>query len=85
MSALERQSQIIQDLIIRAPHLGLQIDRVHQVGDETPDTHIFTLNCSCRDVVNIGFDQGKEGEWVMKALNTVRLHAQAKHSETEVN
>jgi hypothetical protein len=84
MSALDRQTQIVQDLIIRAPHLGLQIEGVQQVGDQTPDTHMFTLSCSCQDWVYLGFDQGKEGEWVMKALNTIRSHATAKHEGQNV-
>jgi hypothetical protein len=53
MSALERQTQIVRDLIIRAPQLGLQIERVEQVRDENPDMHFFTLSCSCREFFDI--------------------------------
>jgi hypothetical protein len=81
MSALDRQTQIVHDLIIRAPHLGMQLERVEQVGDETPDFHIFTLSCSCGEFVDVEFEQNKEGMWVMSALNTIRAHAEAKHPE----
>lgn len=83
MTARERQTEIVQCLIDRS-RLGMQIDRVHQAGNETPDSHIFTLSCGCGDVVNMGFDQGKDGEWVMKALNTVRSHAQSKHAGAKI-
>lgn len=83
MSAIERQTQIVQDHIVRAPHLGLQIEGVQEVGDQTPDSHIFTLSCSCEDFVHLGFDQGKEGMWVMTALNTIRSHAQQKHPDAK--
>jgi hypothetical protein len=82
MSSRDRQTQIVQDLIIRSPHLGLQIEGIEQVGDETPDHHVFTLSCSCREFIEVEFEQGKEGMWVMTALNTIRSHAQAKHPES---
>jgi hypothetical protein len=82
MSALDRQTQIVHDLIIRAPHLGMQIERVEQVGDESPDMHFFTLSCSCGEFFDIEFEQGKEGMWVMTTLNTIRSHAQAKHADS---
>ena len=82
MSALDRQTQIVRDLIIRASQLGLQIERVEQVGDETPDMHFFTLSCSCGEFIDLEFEQDKEGMWVMTALNTIRAHAQAKHPES---
>jgi hypothetical protein len=55
------------------------IERIHQAGNETPDSHIFTLSCPCGDFVSIGFDQGKEGEWVIKAVNQFTAHANLKH------
>ena len=82
MSALDRQTQIVRELIVRAPDLGLQLERVEQVTDEAPDFHIFTLSCSCREFVDIEFEQDKEGAWVMTALNTIRNHAKAKHPES---
>jgi hypothetical protein len=42
MSALDRQTQIVRDLIIRAHRLGLQIKRIEQVGDETPDMPFYS-------------------------------------------
>jgi hypothetical protein len=77
--ALQRQADIVQGLIDRS-RLGMQIEGFQQVGDETPDTHIFTLSCTCQDFLHLGFDQGKDGEWVMKALNTIRSHAKMKHA-----
>jgi hypothetical protein len=59
----------------------MQLKEIQQVGDKTPDTHVFTLSCSCRNFINLGFDQGKEGFWVMTALKTIQAHAQAKHPE----
>lgn len=82
MSALDRQTQIVQNLIVRAPHLGLQIERVEQVGDESPDFHVFTLSCSCREFIDIEFEQDQDGGWVTTALNTVRNHEKDKHPES---
>ena len=42
MSPLDQQTQIVRDLIIRAPQLGLQIEGVEQVGDETADMHFYS-------------------------------------------
>jgi hypothetical protein len=83
MSARDRQTQIVHDLIIRVRHLGLQIENVEQVGDEIPDHHIFILSCSCGEFVDVEFEHGKDGMWVMTALNTIRSHAQAKHPESQ--
>ena len=78
MSALDRQTQIVHDVIDRS-RLGMQIENIQQVGDQTPDSHIFALSCSCGEFIYIGLDQGKNGEWLITAKQQILSHAQAKH------
>lgn len=80
MSAKERQMQIVQGFIDRS-RLGMQIEQVQQVGDETPNSHIFTLSCSCGDFVAIGFDQDKtDSEWVFGTEKKLMDHKALKHA-----
>jgi hypothetical protein len=79
MSARNRQLQIVQGFIDRSG-LGMLIEQVQQVGDETPNSHIFTLSCSCGDLVNIGFDHGKtDSEWVFGTEKKLMDHKASKH------
>jgi hypothetical protein len=59
----------------------MQIETVQQVGDQTPDSHIFTLTCSCGEFLHLGFDQGKDDEWVMKSAHHLESHGKLKHPE----
>jgi len=80
MSAKERQLEIVTGMIQRSP-VGMTLDAVSRVSDETPDTNRYTISCSCNDTILITLEENQEGLWVMKTLNAIRSHVQSKHAE----
>jgi hypothetical protein len=80
MKASERQLEIVTGMIQRAP-VSMTLDAVNQVGDESPDTHRYTIGCACGDTIHITLEQGEEGFWVMQTLNALRSHTQSKHDQ----
>jgi len=80
MSAKERQLEIVTGMIQRSP-VGMTLDAVSQVSDETPDTNRYTISCSCNDTILITLEENQEGFWVMQTLDALRSHVQLKHGE----
>jgi hypothetical protein len=80
MNAKERQLEIVTGMIRRSP-VGMTLDAVSQVSDETLDTNRYTISCTCNDTILITLEENQEGFWVMKTLDALRSHVQLKHGE----
>ncbi len=80
MSVKERQRQIIERIIQTAP-IRLQLQYVNQLGDETPDTHRYSLGClDCNDKwILIDLEQNKEAEWELVAGRRLQQHLDLFH------
>jgi hypothetical protein len=80
MNAKERQLEIVNGMIQRSP-VGMTLDYVNQMGNESPDTHRYTISCGCGDIIHITLEQNQEGSWVTQTLGAFRSHVESKHPD----
>jgi hypothetical protein len=78
MSAQDRQSQTIRELIQGSP-VKLRVDSEFPVGDQRPENRLYSLACECGGLIRIMFDQGKDAEWATTAQEKLTQHIQSAH------
>jgi hypothetical protein len=80
MTPRQIQTEFVKAMIRSAP-IDLRLDNVHQVGDQTPDTHFFMIGClDCGDKwLRVVFEHGQGSEWPMAARKKLEQHIEHFH------